>query len=100
MRMKNLLSYLIVAFLLTSCASRRPVQVVTEYAIVPQTFQTIPPIPPIPTEETITVGEAINLANRLRVSNCILRSRYRELLRYTTQGKVVLDDPSNFECPK
>ena len=100
--MKNSKKYLIAVFLListASCATRQPVQVVTEYAHIPATFQTIPEIPPIPQSDTITVAEGVNLANRLRISNCILRSRYKELLRYATQGNIILDQPSNLECP-
>lgn len=98
--MRNLLPYLIVVILLTSCAKRQAVQVVTEYAVIPGTFQTIPIIPPVPVEDTVSVGDGITLANNLRSAACIMRSRYRELLRYATQGNVVLPDATQEECPK
>lgn len=102
--MRNLQNYLIPSILLlftvSGCATRQPVQVVTEYSQIPTTFQQVPEIPSVPQGDEITVGEGIELSNRLRIAVCTYHSRYRELLRYATQGKVVLSAADKNSCPR
>ena len=101
--MLNLRNCLILSCLLTftvsGCAQRRPIQYVTEYPQIPTTFEQVPDIPRIPEGDEITVGDGVTLTNRLRIAACTYRSRYRELLRYATQGKVVLSPSIQSQCP-
>ena len=103
--MRNLMNYcrkstLVVCLAVSGCASVQPVQVITERATVPDTYLVITELPHVPNKDTVTVEEGIDLANELRRKACILKSRYRELLRYASLGDLVLAEVSEKECPK
>ena len=104
--MHNYKRYLIAAFLLislSSCGTTSNVQVVTEYADVPLQYQTVLPVPEIPVADgkgEISVGEALKSASELRTYSCYLLSRYKELLRFTTFGRVVMNKPDKEQCPE
>jgi hypothetical protein len=102
----NCKRFWIAAFLLTSlssCAGSSSVQVVTEYPDIPLQFQRVLQVPEVPEADhrgEISVGEALKSASELRTYACYLRSRYKELLRFSTFGKVVMNKPNTDQCPE
>ncbi len=101
--MQNYLPFLIVVFLLTSCASNKPqtqTVVITEYAPIPRAYTVLPTMPKAPPSGTeITVAEAAEQASTLRTFACVLWSRYREVVRLASNGKTMMDEPTKDECP-
>ena len=100
MKFKNVWTLLLIIVLFSSACStteKLVVQNKTIYPSIPDGL--LVPVEFIEVPESLTIAEGLSLAGQLRLQACTLAVLYRELLRHASGGEIVLDYPSENQCP-